>query len=438
MEKKPIEKNGQENGPPFGHAVVIGGSIAGLTAAAVLTRHFARVTIIERDRLPDTPGFRPGVPQARHAHILPLPGQDVLEQQFPGLAGELLAQGAIPIDGGEEMAYVTAGRWHRPRHPSALVSLSFSRPLLDSVIYRRVANHPRVSILQEQQVTGLQLDGRGQRVVGVSLRQRHRLHLNETDLAADLVVDASGRDSQAPKWLAGLGFTPPQETIVNAFPGYASRIFRQPAGFSAGWKALYVKPVPPARTRGGMIVPIEGDRWHVVLIGMAGDYPPTDEEGFMAFARSLPTPALHEAIGAAEPLTRTYGYRRTENRTRHYERLPRFLEGLLVCGDAAYVLDPVYGQGMTAAAIGGLALETSLQAQRRRRAPGDVTGLARTFQQQLSQAMAGTWQMVTSHDRRWPATVVTGGARPLRRQVPARRPLPRPAPYGPAYRRAAA
>lgn len=391
----------------FGHAVVIGSSIAGLTAARALIDHFDRVTIIDRDRLPDTADFRSGVPQARHAHILPLRGQDILEKQFPGLINELVANGAVSINASSDMAFFIAASWHEVRHHAAVISTTCSRPLLDTTIYRRLAAHPKVHVLQEHDVIGLCVDPRGERVTGVRLCKRHQSYPVGTILAADLVVDASGRESRTPQWLTDLGYAPPQETIVNSFPGYATRIYRRPAESEARWKTMYIRPTPPDGTRGGLIIPIEGDRWHVTLVGMARDYPPTDEDGFLAFARGLPTPQFYEAIKAAEPLTKPYGYRRTENRLRHYDQLPRYLEGLLVCGDAVCTLNPVYAQGITLVAMGSLALKRCLKEQRQ--TANDTTGLAQRFQQQLGKVVVSMWRMATRDDQRWPATETLSG-----------------------------
>jgi 2-polyprenyl-6-methoxyphenol hydroxylase-like FAD-dependent oxidoreductase len=327
----------------------------------------------------------------------------ILEQQFPGLVNELLANGAVAVNAGNEAEFFLFGHWRAPHYPSAIVSISCSRPLLESVIYRRLAAHPRVVIMQEHEVVKLKVDERGERVTSVRLRSRGKLFHNETELAADLVVDASGRGSKAPQWLESLGYAPPPETIVNAFPGYTSRLYRRPGGFTGGWKTMYIIPTPPDNPRGGIIAPLEGERWLVTLVGMGGDYPPTDEAGFLAFARSLPGRRLYEAIIAAEPLSQPYGYRRNENRLRHYEQLPRYLEGFLVCGDGVCAPDPIHAQGMTMAAMGSLALERCLQAQRQRTA-NDLTGLAKSFQQELSQVVAGPWHMATSTDRRWPTT----------------------------------
>lgn len=407
MKRKFYIQSNQQTTPNLGQAIVIGSSMTGLIAARVLTDYFAQVTIIDRDRLPDTAEFRPGVPQAYHAHTLPLRGQQLLEKQFPGLSDELLANGAIAVAGGAEMAFFIAGGWHTLKDPAGVVSMTCSRPLLETTIYRRLASHPKVRIIQGHQVQGLLVDPHYRRVTGVRLRSRHGQYPVEKELAASLVVDASGRNSQAPRWLAELGYTPPRESVVNAFAGYASRIYRRPAEFSESWKTLYIRPTAPKSTRGGAIIPIEGNRWYVTLIGMAGDYPPHDEAGFLDYARSLPTPELYQAIKQAEPLTRVYGYQGVENRMRHYESLPRYLEGFLVCGDAAYALNPVYAQGMTASAMSGVALENSLRSHLlNRQGANQITGLAQIFQKQLSMIEADLWQTITAQDRRWPSVTV--------------------------------
>ncbi len=237
----------------------------------------------------------------------------------------------------------------------------------------------------------------------IQLRDRHDLSAAPTTLQADLVVDASGRDSHAPEWLEGLGYTPPQETTINAFAGYSTRIYRKLANFADTWKSLYVMAMYPHSPRGAVILPMEGDRWQVCLIGMNGDYPPTDETEFMAFARSLRTPRFYEAIKQAEPLTAPYGYRRVENRMRYYEKLPRYLENFLVTGDAVYAFNPVYGQGMSTAAMASQTLDACLRQQ----SGQSLQGLAQRFQKALAVVAAGPWQLATGQDVRWPRT--TGG-----------------------------
>jgi flavin-dependent dehydrogenase len=286
------------------------------------------------------------------------------------------------------------------------MAIALSRPLLETTIYQRVLANPRVQIKHAHDVMSLSTDAQHQRVTGLVVHDRDGSLSSQTRLYADVVVDASGRQSQAPQWLQDLGYTPADELTINTFVGYATRVYQKPADFNADWKAMYIRPTVKTGTRGGMIIPLEGDQWFVALLGAGRDYPPTDEAGFIDFARSLPTPKLFEAIQHAEPLTKPIGYRRTDSRLRRYDQLPRYLEGLLVMGDAACVLNPVHAQGITAAAISSQALSESLQAHFMRHLPGDASGLAATFQKQLHHSLIGLWNMMAREDRRWPAATV--------------------------------
>jgi 2-polyprenyl-6-methoxyphenol hydroxylase-like FAD-dependent oxidoreductase len=379
------------------HAIVIGGSIAGLMTARVLAEHFERVTIIERDIAPSEIEFRKGAPQARHPHGLLKGGELVMEKLFPGLRTELLAKGAQTANFGSEVESFMFGQWRR-RYESAQVALVCSRPLLETAIYRRLSAHPHITILHQTDVLGLCVNADQTRVTGVEVRDRQTQQLNR--LEANVVVGASGRDSDAPKWLTTLGYTAPTETIITAKVGYATRIYQIPPGFKDTWKVMMIQPSLP-NTHGGLLISLEGNRWHAGVIGMQGDYPPTTEDGYLEFVRSLPSPRLYEAIKDAQPLTDVYGYRRGENHLWHYEKLPHYLEGFLVGGDAVCSFNPVYGQGMTVAALGSVALEECLQEQRRRYPTGEVTGLAQRFQQRLMKVIVTPWQLATNADRRW-------------------------------------
>ena len=392
--------------PPttYDHAVVIGSGVAGLVTARALAGYFRRVTIIERDRLPEEVDFRAGVPQAYHAHTLLPYGQAVLERQFPGLLDELRAAGAVIYDDDRETAYFGLERKSRDNLQRNL--LSGSRPLLDAILYQRVMVCDNLKVLEGYDVTGLWVDEQGQTVRGVNLRSRGTADPALTQLEAALVIDASGRNSRAPHWLESLGYAPPEEWHINAYAGYSSRIYEMPESATRAWKKLYISPMPPDGTRGGVILPLEGSRWHVTLIGVAKDYPPTDEAAFLEFARSLPSPELYEAIKDAVPLTRPAGYRRNENRIRRYEQLPRYLDGFLVAGDAVYSMNPVYALGMTAAAVSGQALTRALMRQSQS-CPGDVRGLAERFQKQLYQEMRVLWRKAVEAEWSWPATEIT-------------------------------
>lgn len=392
-----------ENG---GHAIVLGGSLAGLLAARVLARHFDRVTVIERDAYPSNTAVRKGVPQASHVHALMRRGQQVIEELFPGLLGELLADGAHLVDVAGEVAWLTPAGWGA-RFPSDLNIIGFTRPLLDLHVRRRLAYDPRVRILEETETLRLLPGAGGVRVSGIRCRARRTGGVEE-ELHADLVVDATGRGSRAPRWLEELGYQAPLETVVNGFLGYASRLYRVPEGFDSDWKGAYVQLAPPQSTRGGIMLPVEGGRWLVTLLGGDRDYPPTGDEEFLAFARGLPSPVIYDAIKAAEPLTPVRSHRATENRRRHYERLRRQPDNFLVTGDAACAFNPVYGQGMTAAALGALALDESLCEQKRLHLNGELSGLAWRFQRRLAKANAAPWLLATGEDFRYRG--VEGGA----------------------------
>jgi 2-polyprenyl-6-methoxyphenol hydroxylase-like FAD-dependent oxidoreductase len=382
-----------------GHALVIGGSMAGLLAGRVLADHFERVTIVERDRFPEGPAPRKGVPQARHLHALLARGQVTLEKLFPGFRDELVAAGALVLDMADDVAWLTPAGWG-VRFPSDLLMLACSRDLLDWGVRRRMAALSNVRFIEECDVRGLLPSPDGTGVGGVRIRSRGHSDGSgaEEELFADLVVDAAGRGSRAPKWLEALGYDRPQETTIDAHLGYASRIYERPE--FRDWGALYVQLAPPEVTRGGVLFPVEGDRWMLTLVGAGHDLPPTDEAGFMEFARSLHTPMLHDAIRDAVPLTPVTGYRATENRLRHYEKLSRWPENLLVVGDAACAFNPVYGQGMTTAALGAEALGESLREQRRRRPEENLGGLGRRFQKRLAKVNSAPWTLATGEDFR--------------------------------------
>ena len=215
-----------------------------------------------------------------------------------------------------------------------------------------------------------------------------------SDLEADLVVDASGRNSHAPAWLTSLGYAQVQESVVNAFLGYSSRVYMPPAGFEADWKGIVLTSRPPDSKRAGVLFPLNGGLWHVTLVGTGHDYPPTDEPGFVEFARTLRSPVLHDVLADAKPVTSISGYRRTENQLRHFERMASFPDGFVVLGDAASAFNPVYGQGMSVAGLSALVLREWLQ----------EGGTSASFQKRLAEAVSTPWLLATSEDFRFPTT----------------------------------
>ncbi len=368
------------------HAVVIGASMSGLLAARSLTTHFDRVTVVDRDEMPHEPVTRGGVPQGRHTHGLLARGREVIEELFPGTTADLEARGALRGDAQADV------RWHFAQQPLApgrcgLELLAVSRPLLEWYVRYRLLADAGVEILQRTSVLDLSFTAGDVRVDGVLVTGRDggtpRL------LPADLVVDASGRTSRTPEWLERRGYPTPPEDVRRIDKHYATRQFRRSDSRAddrsddrAGCVAIAVAATP-AVPRGGVMVAQEGDRWTVSLSGRQCTRPPTDLDGFIAYARSCVSPAIAEAIEGLTPLDEGMTYRFPANRRRHYERLTEFPEGLLVTGDALCAFDPVYGQGMTVAALEAKELGRCLAEGR--------TDLARRFHSRAAEHIDTPW-----------------------------------------------
>ena len=381
------------------HAPVIGGGIAGLLAAQILTKYFDRVTIIERDSLGEQPRQRQGVPQARHVHVLLKHGQQILEQIFPGIEADLSEAGVPIIDWTADLLWFGSSGL-APRFTSGLTTFTCSRNLLEWSIRGRLATNASVIFMQAARVTNLLTDINKVSVDGIRVQLHDKSQL---DLIGDFVIDASGRNSCTPKWLIEIGYTSPSETIVDSFSGYASRWYQCPDDLKSDWQCLYVAAKPPS-TRSAVIYPVENDRWVVTLAGAGRDYPSIDDAGFLEFAKSLHSPAIFEAIKDAKPISEAYSYKGMANRLRHYEKLSKFPERFVVIGDAVCAFNPVYGQGMTVAASAALILDQCLSQQLSKCSNRSLTGLSRIFQKRLSKVIAKSWRMTTGEDFRWPTT----------------------------------
>ncbi|MCX5193628.1 FAD-dependent monooxygenase [Streptomyces sp. NBC_00249] len=391
-----------DNHPEGGddHAVVLGAGLAGLLSARVLARRFARVTIVERDELPeDGPEFRPGVPQSRHVHVLWSRGLELIERLLPGITDELTAGGSTLLETPRDFLWLSTADWFR-QVPGAR-QLVGSRDLIDWTVRRAVLREGegRIRVVAGRLATGLLAGADGRTVAGVVLRGGDGPAAPAERLAARLVVDATGRASKTPAWLAALGHPAPAVTRYDAHLGYSSRTYAIPKGPERRWQGMYVQGRPDS-PRGGVLVPLDGDRWMVTLIGNGEHAPPTKDPEFLDFARRLRSPALHDALRAAEPLSEPTGFRGTANEWRHYERLDRWPDGLLVVGDALCRFNPVYGHGMTVAALGAEALDEALSGLTLR----EIPAAARRVQRRTAAVASVAWQIATSEDLRYPGT----------------------------------
>lgn len=377
--------------PPLGrHAVVIGGSIAGLLAARVLSDRFERVTVFDRDAPAPEGQPRKGVPQGRHAHGIWPRGLAVMERLLPGLRQSLVDRGAQTGDVAKDFCWHQFGAL-KSRIDAGMPGMTMTRPLLESAVRERVARVPTITLRHGVAVDALLAGGSPRRVRGVRIADAD---IDGDAIAADLVVDASGRGTRTPAWLADMGFEAPPETELRIDVGYASRFFeRLPGDTTIGH---VIGQTPPQGRRGGVALACEGGRWLVTLIGFVGERPPLDEAGFADYARSLPHPGIHEIVTRGGVLSEPQSYRFAANLRRHYEKLARFPDGLLVVGDAICSFNPAYGQGMTVAAAEVEVLESRLQSAR------SLDGLALPYFRAVARVADVPWQLTTGEDWRYP------------------------------------
>jgi 2-polyprenyl-6-methoxyphenol hydroxylase-like FAD-dependent oxidoreductase len=383
------------------HAVVIGASIGGLLAARALAGVYERVTVLERDTFPAPGEPRKGVPQGRHPHAFLARGREIVEGFFPGITRELVADGALLGDAVRDARWFLDGGYHC-RFTSGLLALAITRPRLEARVRARLLELPGVSMLEGRAVEGLVANESATRITGVRAR---RLGSGTTDvLPADLVVDAGGRGSRTPMWLAALGYATPEEELVHIGVGYTSRFYRRTPDHLGGDRAVVIGASPAGRTRRcGFMVAQEGGTWLVMLGGYFGDHAPADASAFLAFAASLPIPDIHDVIKDAEPVSSFATYTYPASRRRRYERLSRFPEGLLAVGDAIASFNPLYGQGMSVAALEAVVLRRCL-------AEGS-THLGSRFFKRAGRVIDLPWSIATGGDLRLPEVEARRSAR---------------------------
>jgi 2-polyprenyl-6-methoxyphenol hydroxylase-like FAD-dependent oxidoreductase len=371
-----------------GRAVVLGASVGGLLAARVLSETFERVTVFDRDKLPTGAANRRGVPQGEHPHGLLARGWEVLERLFPGLTDEITARGGVPVDAQRDIAWVY-GDLPVPRAATGLTGVCVSRPALEAAVRSRVMALPNVTVLDRHEATGLMFDG--VRVTGATV-----LPAGGTgrEVPAELVVDATGRGNRGPTWLAALGFERPHEDVVDPLTTYMSRTYRRVPG-RQDFAAIVVGS-QPHRPQGGVAMAVEDDRWMVMLVGIGtGEAPPPEPHRYAEYAARFPDQRLHQLLSTSEPLGPPLKARLPPSVRRRYERLARLPDGFLAFGDAICSFNPVYGQGMTVAAMEAVVLRDCLRRGRH--------NLPRRFFARAARVVDVAWNMAIGADLANPA-----------------------------------
>lgn len=364
------------------HAVVVGAGVGGLLAARVLADAFDRVTVFDRDPLPATGAPRRGVPQGHHVHTLLEAGRATLADLLPGYGEALLRAGGLLIDASTDLRLYDEGGYYAPP-PDRNELLSASRPLFERVLSREVAARDGVDLRGERRFVDYRsTDGRA--VDGVVVRADGV----ERTLAADLVVDATGRASRTPQWLERHGYRPPPTDEVRVDVTYSSVRIERPPGDR---RMLSLPPSAP-RTRGGAAFPVERDQWLVTLIGMHDTDPPTDVAAFSDYAAELPEPDLRRLLETHDPVAdEVTAYPFPTNCRRRYERLERFPAGLVVLGDALCSFNPVYGQGMSVAALEALQLHHTL-------ASSSLDAVGPRFFARAEETVDAAWRLAVGAD----------------------------------------
>lgn len=371
-------------------AVVLGGGIAGLSAAGALSRHFEEVQIVERDPHPEQPAVRAHAPQGAHVHVLLAKGLEVLSRLVPDLTGWLDEVGLREGDLTEHVRTAYAGRW-LPKTRSGIPFRPCTRPEIEHLLLRDVLRRPNVTVLGEHKAE--RLVGR-ERVTGVRVSSGGA----EREIQADLVVDAMGRASPSARWLADAGEAPITET-VDAGVVYTSCQFEPPSEIDDDWMLLAVTSQVLRDPHMGALMRLGPGRMLCAFIAYGNEKPPRTAEELVARTGELCVPEIHRLLRACRPLSEPTVFGNTQNRWRHYGELPGFPDGLVSIGDAVCTLNPRYGQGMTVAALSAERLDAELSAHFRER--GSLDGFSPRFQQRLEGVLKLPWQMAVMEDRLW-------------------------------------
>jgi 2-polyprenyl-6-methoxyphenol hydroxylase-like FAD-dependent oxidoreductase len=388
------------------HAVVLGASMGGLLAARVLADFYDTVTVVERDVLPDDAVNRRGVPQGRHVHALLGRGSQILAELFPGFLDELVAAGAPVFDYTDLSKVFSSLAGHQLMRTGGFRDIPPifipSRPLLESLVRRRVRETANITLLEGHDVVDLTSTTARDRVTGVRVRSRDGD--SERVLTSDLVADATGRSARTPALLDTLGYGRPTEDQVGVRLVYSSQLLRMPP---ATLKELIVVVSPvPGRPTGMFLAGYEHDTWMFTVFGMVGREPPSEPAEMLIFAEDLAPAHVLAAIRAAEPLTEVCRFRYPESRWRRYDKMRRFPAGLLVLGDAICSFNPIYGQGMTVAALQAQALRQCLHR--------GADGLARRYFRAAAKPIGVAWQFAVGGDLNLPEVQ---GRRPLSMRI---------------------
>jgi flavin-dependent dehydrogenase len=219
-----------------------------------------------------------------------------------------------------------------------------------------------------------------------------------------LVIDATGRHSRLPAWLAENGFGEVPETKIRIDLAYATGRFELSADALPDHPMLYIVGPPPEKTRVGVVFQVENGIAFGGLAGYHGDYPPTELDAFLEYAKSLSQPDVFHVLSRAKLCGSIAQFRIPTAVRRHYRKIRRFPAGILPIGDGICSLDPAFGQGMTVAALEAEILSRCLREELRDEA------LRRAYLRAVDTCVDAPWTVCCAENFKYPQTT---GPRPL-------------------------
>ncbi|MGN4728219.1 FAD-dependent oxidoreductase [Bacillus cereus group sp. MYBK181-1] len=377
----------------FNKAIVIGGSMAGKFAAKALSTSFKEVIIIEAGERWDGKSSRKRVPQSNHPHVLLKGGENAIEELFPNITNELIEAGSIINNFTRDLKWHQFGLWKQP-FIGEVHMIQQSRPLLEWHIQKRIHQISNITIKYETLVKGLLVDAKLNKVCGVKVKY---LETNtQEEVHADLVVDASGFGSKSIEWLREYGIEVQEEKVrIDLF--YATKMFKLKENEELDCCNMLMSPSFPDNPYGVLIQTIEDNRYFVTFSGYANEKAPQTDDEFYDFAENLSISNVTDFLNKAEGITDIKTFKIPYQVRRRFDLVNNVQEGLLVVGDAQCRFDPVFGQGVSVAAMEAHQLQLLLQGRKQ---------LDKTFTQQFYKKAANIietpWDMTTTEISRHP------------------------------------
>ncbi|MBT2216865.1 glutamate synthase [Virgibacillus dakarensis] len=375
-------------------AIVIGGSIAGKLAAKALATSFRQVIILEAGSVWEEKTPRKRVPQTYHPHVLLKGGEKAIEELFPYFLDQLIEDGGIINNFTRDLKWHHFGFW-KHRFQGELVMVQQSRPLLEWHLQQRINQITTIVTKYETKVEQLLPDDQHAKISGVKARSLQTG--KEEELTADLVVDASGFGSRSIDWLKSFGQEVKEEKVwIKLF--YATRYFRHKGKEQDNpeWCNLLISPSFPINPYGAFIQSVEGNRFSVTFSGYANELPPKTDTEFINYAKKLPVSDVVDFLDKVEPISEINIHKIPYQVRRRFD-LASMPDGFVVIGDAHCRFDPVFGQGISVAAMEALALQRLLSAD-----GYHEKGFSKTFHKRISKIIATPWDMATTEVLRHP------------------------------------